>query len=269
LVFVGKICRQSVVTLSVLRFFLVLVLALLVSAPLGFSDDEEEGDRAAQAAGRVQPGLEKDLEKKGLRFGAPIFVRIFKESSELEIWVQKEAEAVERGTTPPPPEFGLFRIYKICAWSGKLGPKQKRGDLQAPEGFYFVNRARMNPRSRFHLAFDIGYPNVFDRAHDRTGDYLMVHGNCVSIGCFAVTDAKVEEIYTLADAALNGGQRIFRVHCFPFRMTDKRMKKAAEDDYEKTWLSFWENVREGYRWFEEKKRPPNVEVEEKRYVFGE
>lgn len=252
-------------------FQLLLCCALLIVSPLcRANDDRTEGDRAAKAAARVRPALKKDLQKKGLRFGAPIFVRIFKESSELEIWVEKEAEAAKRGSAPNPPEFELFRIYRICAWSGRLGPKQARGDLQAPEGFYYVNRARMNPRSRFHLSFDIGYPNAFDRAHQRTGDYLMVHGNCVSIGCFAMTDKKVEEIYTLADAALKGGQRIFRVHSFPFRMTEKRMKKAADDaDFENFWLSFWQNLREGYDWFEEKKRPPNVEVEGKRYVFGE
>ena len=263
-------CVLRICNIPLLLLFPLLCSGLLIATPACTADDEEkEGDRAAKAAARVKPDLEKDLEKKGLLFGAPIFVRIFKESSELEIWVQKEAEAVERGSTPPPPEFALFRIYKICAWSGKLGPKQARGDLQAPEGFYYVNRARMNPRSRFHLSFDIGYPNVFDHAHKRTGDYLMVHGNCVSIGCFSMTDKKIEEIYTLADAALKGGQQIFRVHCFPFRMTGKRMKKAAEDDYEKSWLSFWENLHEGCEWFEEKKRPPNVEVEGKRYVFGE
>jgi murein L,D-transpeptidase YafK len=266
-----------VVTLSVPRIFQILVIPMLlllgvVLIPLCLSEDRENTDRVDQsvaAAARVKPGLEKDLEESGLRFGAPIFLRIFKESDELEVWLQKEPQAVERGAVSPSPQYKLFRIYKICTWSGKLGPKQKRGDFQAPEGFYFVNRRRMNPRSRFHLSFDLGYPNAFDRAHNRDGDYLMVHGNCVSAGCFAMTDNKIEEIYTLADAALNGGQRIFRVHCLPFRMTDERMEKAAQDDYEKTWLSYWENLREGYQWFEENKQPPNVEVEAKKYVFGE
>ena len=121
----------------------------------------------------------------------------------------------------------------------------------------------MNPNSRFHLSFNLGYPNAYDRAHGRTGDYLMVHGNRVSIGCFAMTDEKIEEIYTLCAAALAGGQKFFRVHCFPFRMTDARMARAAGS----RWEGFWKNLRTGYAAFEKDKIPPNVSVRQKRYVF--
>jgi len=233
-------------------------------------------DRAGTAAERVRPELEAALKKKELRFGDPIFIRIFKESNELEVWVQGQREpktiARDEAASRIEPAFLLFRTYKICYWSGTLGPKTKQGDGQAPEGFYFVSRGRMNPLSRYHLSFDLGYPNAYDRAHKRTGDYLMVHGSCVSIGCYAMTDERIEEIYTLADAALAGGQKFFRVHCFPFRMTDKRMAKAASDkatDVEKEWLSFWDNLREGYQAFEKTRRPPNVEVEDGRYVVEE
>ncbi len=238
---------------------------------LGNSVSAQAKNRASIAAEKVRPELEAALKKKDLRFGAPIFVRIFKESNELEVWVQREPEAVTRDDPPGKggPEFELFRTYKICYWSGNLGPKVKQGDGQAPEGFYVVSRGRMNPLSSYHLSFDLGYPNAYDHAHKRTGNYLMVHGSCVSIGCYAMTDERIEEIYTLADAALAGGQKYFRVHCFPFRMTDKRMEKAANKEDEKQWLSFWGNLREGYDRFEQKKLPPDVKVEDGKYAFDE
>ena len=148
--------------------------------------------------------------------------------------------------------------------SGKLGPKLAEGDRQAPEGFYYVNRSRMKPDSTFHLAFNIGYPNSYDRAHNRTGSFIMVHGNQVSIGCFAMTDYWIEEIYTLCAEALKNGQPFFRVHIFPFRMTDERLAKESSNP----WHPFWSNLKEGYDWFEEKKTPPNVTVGEKTYTFN-
>ena len=212
---------------------------------------KEEEDRAARVAKKVSPRLKEELGARGLVFGKPVFIRVFKEERELELWIKKEDS------------FILFRNYAIAAMSGKLGPKLIEGDGQAPEGFYYVPKSKMNPRSLYHLSFNIGFPNSYDRVHDRTGSFIMVHGDEQSIGCFAMTDEKIEEIYTLCDAALAGGQPYFRVHCFPFRMSETRMKREEEHQ----WGVFWKNLKEGYDWFEKKKIPPNVEVEEKRYVF--
>ena len=221
------------------------VLFALRSAP--------RSGRSEEAAKRVRPALERALRAKGLRWGAPVYIRIFKEEKQLELWVDEGKQ------------FELFKTWPICKFSGELGPKLKEGDGQAPEGFYFVPRSRMNPHSRFHLSFNLGYPNTYDRAHDRTGSALMVHGNCVSIGCYAMTDARIEEIYSLCDAALMNEQRFFRVHCFPFRMTEANMKK-----YQKSkWIKEWQNLKAGYDWFEKTKRPPNVKVKRKRYTFSE
>lgn len=178
-------------------------------------------------------------------------MRIFKESEELEVWVQ--AGEV----------FKHFKTYEICNFSGHLGPKLKTGDHQSPEGFYTVAARQLNPHSRFHLSFNLGYPNAYDRAHQRTGDALMVHGNCVSIGCYAMTDNYIEEIYTLADAALRNGQSSFQVHAFPFRLTDTTLARHKTSQ----WFSFWQNLREGYDYFEKHKTPPKVTVNKKRYVF--
>ncbi|NNE90219.1 MAG: murein L,D-transpeptidase [Verrucomicrobiales bacterium] len=212
--------------------------------------------RSKAASKRVAPLLKPELEKLGLKIGDPIFIRIFKEESELEVFLQGENDTT----------YTHFKTYKICKWSGKLGPKLKEGDGQSPEGFYFVTPGRMNPNSRFHLSFDLGYPNAYDEYHGRTGSFLMVHGACVSIGCYAMTDPLIEEIYTLAAAALTNNQKFFRVHSFPFRMTDARMNEEA--DKKAKWLEFWANLKEGYDYFEMMNQPPNVKLEAGKYVFG-
>jgi murein L,D-transpeptidase YafK len=216
------------------------------------------GDRFTPIKHRLSPRLSAELGAAKLKLGSPLFIRIFKESSELEVWLQQ----------PDTRKFKRFKTYEICTWSGHLGPKLKAGDRQAPEGFYSVNPGRMNPQSQFHLSFDIGYPNAYDRHYHRTGSLLMVHGNCVSIGCFAMTDPRIEEIYTLADAALAGGQPFFQVHCFPFRLTPERLRQAARSTKEEPWLPFWNNLKEGYERFENTKMPPDVTVKNGRYTFS-
>ena len=123
----------------------------------------------------------------------------------------------------------------------------------------------MNPNSRFHLSFNLGFPNAFDRAHGRTGSYLMVHGGRVSIGCYAMTDPGIEEIYTLVEAALAKGQASVPVHCFPFRMTEKRLAQAHQRKSEKTWLAFWKQLAAADQAFSKDKRPPTIRVEGQRY----
>jgi murein L,D-transpeptidase YafK len=222
-----------------------------VVVPVFDKQDVPSSQRSRTAVGRVAPSLVRDLQTAGLAYGNPVFIRIFKEARELELWV-------ENGSV-----FKLFRTYPVVAMSGKLGPKLREGDRQAPEGFYFVPPSRMNPNSRFHLSFNLGYPNTYDRSMGRTGSALMVHGNEVSIGCFAMTDSKVEEIYALTDAALRNGQKFFRVHVFPFRMTERRMNEARSDQ----WYPFWKNLQDGYAFFEKEGNPPNVLVKDRKYVF--
>ncbi|MDP0490831.1 MAG: murein L,D-transpeptidase family protein [Verrucomicrobiota bacterium JB023] len=211
----------------------------------------DSNDRAAAVRSRIEGALRASLTEKGLEWGAPVFIRIVKEERELELWL-KDGE-----------RFKLFRKYPIAGMSGQLGPKLAEGDRQAPEGFYYVPPSMMHPRSRYHLAFNLGYPNAYDRARGRTGSFIMVHGSRFSVGCFAMTDAKIEEIYTLCDAALEGGQPFFRVHVFPFHMTEARMKAVGQH----RWKDFWFNLEEGYRWFEEKGTPPDVIVRGGRYAF--
>ncbi len=232
----------------------MLTLALLVGifgSSVAAAETIPSSSRSREAIDRVKATLSMDVAARGFRFGAPIFIRIFKESREFEVWI-KRAE-----------RFELFRTYAICDFSGGLGPKRFEGDNQSPEGFYFVRPRQLNPTSQYHLSFNLGFPNRYDRAHGRTGSFLMVHGNCVSVGCYAMTDAKIEEIFTLADAAFRGGQSFFRVHVFPFRMTAENMA-ALQDS---RWYGFWRNLKEGFDYFERTRRPPDTVVRGKRYIF--
>ena len=193
------------------------------------------------------------LADKGMSEQSPMLVRIFKAESELEIWKAKDDG-----------RYYHFKTYPICDWSGGLGPKINQGDRQAPEGFYMVSARQMNPRSKYYLAFNIGFPNAYDRAYGRTGADIMVHGDCKSAGCYAMTDGLVEEIYILARESLAGGQTSFQVQAYPFRMTAANMAKHKGDK----WYGFWQNLKEGYDYFEVTHQPPRVEVCDKRYLIN-
>ena len=188
----------------------------------------------------------------GMDETAPIFIRIFKEESQLEIWKQKQNG-----------EYALLNTYAICRWSGELGPKIQEGDYQAPEGFYTVTPSQMNPNSAYYLSFNIGYPNAFDRSLGRTGANLMVHGACSSAGCYSMTDAQAGEIFALARDAFKGGQTSFQVHAFPFHMTPENMARHYANKH----FGFWQMLKAGYDHFEATKRIPKVDVCGRHYVF--
>ncbi len=232
-------------------WFIIALQWVALGEPVKFPMNFSSHPRAAEVETRVRPALVRDLKTADLEFGAPVFIRAFKEERLLELFVEQRSS----GT------FKLFRTYPIAAASGKLGPKLAEGDMQVPEVFYFVPPSAMKPDSRYHLAFNIGFPNDYDRHHRRTGSLIMVHGDRVSIGCLAMTDEKIEEIYTLCAAAHASGQPFFRVHIFPFRMTEQRMKRAANHE----WEPFWRNLKSGYEAFENKRIPPEVSVRDGSY----
>lgn len=183
----------------------------------------------------------------------PMLIRLFKESSELEVWKRTRTG-----------DYALFKTYAICNWSGELGPKIREGDYQSPEGFYDVTPGLMNPKSSYWLSFNVGFPNKFDSAWGRTGTNLMIHGDCKSVGCYAVTDDQIKEIYALARETFAGGNRSFQVQLLPFRMTPANLAANAGSPH----AAFWANLREGSDIFEATRRPPAWDVCEKRYVFN-
>jgi murein L,D-transpeptidase YafK len=245
--------RPIAATLAVLA----IVGGLAIAAYVAWSDSEDariDGKRAhnlaLHAAAQPLPGtpdlahLPDRLTAAGLNLGAPIFMRVFKREFELELWIR-------RGD-----RFERFATYPVCNWSGRLGPKLREGDRQAPEGFYTVDAKALNPRSRWHRSFNLGFPNAFDRAHGRTGSLLMVHGGCSSVGCFAMTDAVIDEIWQIVTAALAGGQKRFHVHVFPFRMTAEAL--AAAKDHAAA--AFWQSMKDGHDAFEANQQVPAISV---------
>ena len=193
------------------------------------------------------------LGRKGMDPQAPILIRIFKEESELELWKQRDDG-----------HYYHFKTYPICNWSGDLGPKVRYGDRQAPEGFYAIQREQMNPDSKYHLAMNLGYPNAFDRSWQRSGDALMIHGGCKSAGCYAMTDALIEEIYAIARESFIGGNDTIPVHAFPFRMSQENMARFAGHEA----YPFWLTIKEGYDYFELTRKLPNVAVCARHYVVN-
>ena len=183
-----------------------------------------------------------------------LYIRIFKEEKTLEIWVQREINS----------RFRLFRTYPVCRSSGLVGPKLKEGDGQSPEGFYSITPDRMHADSNYHRAMDIGYPNKYDVAHDRTGSALMIHGDCVSQGCYAMTDQYIDEIYSIVSSAFEAGQSNVPVHIFPFRMNAMNMAYHSESE----WLYFWSQLQKGYLLFEQEYLPPEVAVIGGRYFVS-
>ncbi|MBR1123899.1 hypothetical protein JQ628_20395 [Bradyrhizobium lablabi] len=218
----------------------------------GCNTDDISLANNAKANQPVPPKLIQAMVEKDMDLNSPILVRIFKTEAELEVWKQNRSG-----------QFALLKTYPICRWSGDLGPKVKEGDRQAPEGFYSITPAQMNPQSQFYLSFNTGYPNAFDQALGRTGSQLMVHGDCSSRGCYAMTDEQIAEIYSLGRESFFGGQRSFQLQAFPFKMTPVNMAKHRNNPN----MPFWKMIKEGYDHFEVTKQEPKVEFCEKRYVF--
>ena len=175
---------------------------------------ESSSQLPAKATEELSPELLSLLQQKHMMKHSPIIVRVFKEESELEVWKQD--------TTG---HFEILKTYPICRWSGDLGPKLHEGDRQAPDGFYTITPQLMNPNSNYYLAINFGFPNSFDKANDRDGSFLMIHGDCSSSGCYAMTDEQMGEIYSLARDSFLGGRPSFQVQAYPFRLTPANLAR--------------------------------------------
>jgi murein L,D-transpeptidase YafK len=256
--------RRILVAVAAAGFAVVAVmlapfwLPVITQDPNAALDMERSKRRALATVGMAMPGqpdlarFDQRLAEHGLLLGAPVFIRIFKREFELEMWMQRDGV------------FHRFATYAICRWSGGLGPKLKEGDRQAPEGFYTVDKGALNPNSQWYRSFNLGYPNVLERSFNRTGSLIMVHGGCASIGCFAMTNGQMDEIWRLVTAALEKGQKRFQVQVFPFRMSEQNlaaMKGHAD-------LPLWKNLRTGHDLFEATLLPPRVSVCKQKYVFA-
>src|SRR5882757_3187026 len=246
-VWISALTNRSLV--RALITFVALTAGVLLS---GCNSDEISLANNAKANQPVPPKLVADMAEKDMDLQSPMLVRLFKQEAELEVWKQDRSG-----------RFALLKTYPICRWSGDLGPKVREGDRQAPEGFYSISPGQMNPQSAYYLSFNTGYPNAFDKALGRTGSELMVHGDCSSRGCYAMTDEQIAEIYSLGRESFFGGQRAFQFQAYPFRMNPVNMAKHRNNPN----MPFWKMIKEGYDHFEVTKQEPKVDFCEKKYVF--
>jgi murein L,D-transpeptidase YafK len=230
----------------------LLASAAIAAAVMLAGCDTDSVVPSGRAQAPLSDKMQAELQTKHMDTGSPILVRLFKEEAELEVWKKNQDG-----------EFALLKTYPICRWSGDLGPKVREGDRQAPEGFYTITPGQMNPNSSYYLAFNTGYPNAYDRSLGRSGSELMVHGDCSSRGCYAMTDEQMVEIYALARESFFGGQKSFQFQAYPFRMTARNMARHRNNPN----LAFWKMLKTGSDHFEVTHQQPKVDVCEKRYVF--
>ena len=235
-----------------LRSWVVIFVLGMIAAGAGIAA-HKTGFDILRRAGLVE---QSRLTAGAYRPGDPVFIRIFKRENELELW-HRSADR----------QWHLAKTYAICRWSGALGPKLREGDRQSPEGFYEVSTRSLNPQSSYHLSFNLGFPNALDRSLGRSGSFLMVHGGCVSIGCYAMTDAGIEEIYAAVEASLQSptGQDFVPVHIFPWRFGSGETENPASDETR----DFWANLRQGYDRFQQSRQPFDVFARDGLYTFDD
>jgi murein L,D-transpeptidase YafK len=230
-----------------------MTLAVLAGALMLAGCYGDEGYQLpTRAMKELSPEMLSLLDQKNMPKDSPILVRIFKEESELEVWKQD--------TTG---QFQLLKVYPICRWSGELGPKKTEGDRQAPEGFYSITPGLMNPNSSYYLAINIGFPNAYDKANNYSGAFLMIHGDCSSRGCYAMTDEQIGEIYSLARESFLGGQKEFQIQAYPFRLTPANLARHRTNPN----MPFWTMLREGNDHFVVSHMEPKIDVCDRHYVF--
>jgi murein L,D-transpeptidase YafK len=229
---------------------LLVLLALLVALP---ASARPVNARVARALREKRPLLVKLFRRAGVTYPARrVLIRVFKRERSLELW----AEA--KGGT-----FRKIKAYPVCAASGGLGPKRRQGDLQVPEGYYHIRV--FNPWSAYHLSMGINYPNASDRVLGHRADLggaIMIHGNCVSIGCVAIEDGPASEVYLAATEAWARGRKRIPVHIFPTRLDEEGMSYLRRHYRARPALiAFWELLLPGYRHFEEHHTLPRVKVD--------
>ena len=241
-------------------FFLLLILSFgktYVIAQNSYAPKWNVSYKFPGVLAAREDSLQKEFEAKGLDWPVKyMFIRSFKYDGQLEVWVKAHEND----------KYKLFKTYKVCLLSGAMGPKRMQGDFQVPEGFYYITE--FNPRSAYHLALGLNYPNASDKIlsdSSRPGDGIYIHGSCVSVGCIPVTDSDIEEIYLIASSAKLNGQDFIPVHIFPVRYNRKKSFEYF-DNYTKNKNSlarFELQLKEAYDKFEATKEVPIVMVDRK------
>lgn len=222
---------------------------------------ESKGYTKNPVSNKLEDSLKKQFKEKKLAWPPQsVFIRSFKYDRVLEMWVKNKNTD----------SFTLFKTYKVCMQSGSIGPKRSEGDNQVPEGFYYINE--FNPRSNYHLALGLNYPNASDKVLSdpkKPGGDIYIHGNCVSTGCIAIQDYPIEEVYTLASIAKSNGQDFVPVHIYPVNYSVKKSLNyltesiRGKQSVNKSILG----IKAVYDYFEKKKKLPIIIVNKKGDYF--
>lgn len=225
------------------------------STTRGFKESQLRFDRVARARETADERMRRRFAERGVDYPVKeIFIRVFKHEKVLELWARSSADEA----------FRLVKEYPVCALPGQLGPKSRMGDMQVPEGFYFIDN--FNPRSAYRLSLGLSYPNLGDRLRGYTmslGGDIFIHGGCETIGCIPIENANIDEVYWVAVQATDAGQRVIPVHVFPTRMEEDRVDWLnAVYDPDPELREFWRNIAHGYAFFEETRRVPWVTIGE-------
>jgi murein L,D-transpeptidase YafK len=227
-----------------------------------FARAQLQHPRVFEARVNARHGIKKLYRERDIPYpAAEVFMRVFKRERVLELWARP----------PGADRFALLKEYPICALAGEIGPKRRQGDNQTPEGFYEIDS--FNPNSEYLLSLHVNYPNASDRVlgnRANPGGAIFIHGGCKTIGCIAVTDEAIEELYWIAVEARAAGQERIPVHIFPSRLTDAEMAllEGVFDD-EPQLVRFWRNLQPGYLFFERNRIVPEVSVDARgRYLIG-
>jgi murein L,D-transpeptidase YafK len=256
-------------TLLPAAFVLLFSLLAFLIGPAGkgapppkgsFRAEQKKVARVKTAYELKWPGIKSNLQKLGVDTNSfQLFIRIFKEEEQVEAWVKSAKN----------PAFQLYTTYPICQGSGMLGPKRCQGDGQVPEGFYHIYT--FNPYSNYHLSLGVSYPNASDKyfaCKRDPGGAIMIHGNCVTIGCIPITDDKIRELYVLAVEARNDGQQEIPIHIFPAKLSTEKLAALKKQYTDPATQNLWDNLKEGYDKFETTKLLPVVSVDAKgKYLF--
>lgn len=222
------------------------------------ADRSLPGDERVRLAFAARSDVVKGLfASAGVSFPpATLFFRAYKREELLEVWAASELGS----------KLSRVATYAICALSGALGPKRREGDGQVPEGFYVLNY--FWPNSAYHLEMKIGYPNALEQRISEKepggpGGNIMIHGSCASIGCLAMGDERIEELWVMATTYQTGDKKV-AVHIFPSRDFDGLLRDPG---YQDLW-SFWSNLADGHERFERTRRVPRVTTDwHGKYIF--
>ena len=231
-----------------------LFIVLPAGAQTALSASQKSLSKAEAILLEKEDTLAKQFENAQLSWPPKsLYIRSFKYDRQLEIWVKDNLQQ----------PYKLFKTYKICMQSGTTGPKRMEGDYQVPEGFYHIND--FNPNSSYHLSLGLNYPNASDRILSdslRPGSAIYIHGNCVSVGCIAISDEPIEELYTMASAVRSQGLEFIPVHVFPVKYNvQKSNDYLLESIKENAYLeSFNKSIKEVFDYFEANKQLPVIMV---------